>query len=544
MTAPRQTDLEYTERHALHYLISCEYSRNILVSRPSPRPTHNMNKDAAPGESSRAAKRALWEVRQRYSIDPPPRHPHSHRAASPEPKPPQRPTRRRPRRIGRVIKRVALLLILLGLLAGGIFGYKVLVAGNKISVTEKSLLGQIKDLLFSQGETLAGEREDRLNILLIAIGGEGHKGEDLADTIMLVSIRPSDNAVALLSIPRDLYVQVPGEQYFSKINAVHAYGESKRKNGGPELLRQKVEEITGLPIHYYARVDFTAFKHIVDAVGGVNITIEKSFEDYWHKITFPAGTEKMNGERALAYVRARYIEGPEGGDFKRAARQQQVLLALREKIFSLQTAVDFSTVNSILNSLADNIRTDLELWEMKRFFEMARLIDPNQVKSAVLTTGPDGVLAGGTEVLGGVPASVLRPRTGDYSEIQRIAQSIFDTAPAAPAPSQAEPTPSESEPTPAPALPTLEIRNGTNVTGLAKKTADRLQATGYEVVTIGNAKDRATDQTTIFVLNDDFTEQAKSLAEELDAATDSGLPGDEASSEADLLVILGADAGT
>ena len=284
-----------------------------------------------------------------------------------------------------------------------------------------------------------------------------------------------------------------------------------------------------------------------------DLEIPDTFFDYWHKISFPAGTEKMNGERALAYVRARYIEGSEGGDFRRAARQQQVLLALRDKVFSVQTALDFGRINTILNSLSDNIRTDLQLWEMKRLFEMARFYDPSSVSSVVLSTGPKGVLVGETEILGGSPASVLRPRTGDYSEIQAMATGIFDQANEdTPTPPTEELVPPEEitedpevtpEPSPEPVvLPDVEIRNGTNVTGLAKRTSDELTAKDYTVTSIGNAATRNNSETKVYALRDEHVESAKTIAEILSAQADSGLPEGESASDADVLVILGADA--
>ncbi|MGH7927585.1 MAG: LCP family protein, partial [Candidatus Binatia bacterium] len=295
-----------------------------------------------------------------------------------------------------------------------------------------------------------------------------------------------------------------------------------------------------------------AFKSLVDAVGGVNITIENSFFDYWHKISFPAGTEHMNGERALAYVRARYVEGPEGGDFRRGARQQQVLLALREKIFSVNTALDFGTLTSILNSLSDDIRTDMELWEMKRFFELSRLINPKEVKSVVLDTGHNGVLVGGTELLGDAPAAVLRPRTGDYSEIQAIAANIFSdevgtNITATPA-SELQETPAsdtaqpESAEAPEEELPILEIRNGTNITGLAKQTSDSFEEDGYTVAAIGNAATRDRQETVVYALKTSASDGAQQVAEILEAEADTGLPEGEAESSADVLIILGTDA--
>lgn len=509
---------------------------------------------------SSAQKRIIWELGRRYTSggSRSKASPHMTSRSLPPTTPPKREAVRSRRRKGSWLRRSLLIIVALFTLGAGVFGYKILAASNRISTADRSLLGQLRDLLFRSSEKLQGEEDGRINIMLLAVGGEGHSGETLADTIMVASIRPhpdKPSEVALLSIPRDLYVQVPGEEYFSKINAVHAYGEAKEKDHGPEVLDTKVEEITGLPIHYYVRVDFTAFKHIVDAVGGLTITIDRSFFDYWHKIDFQAGTEKMNGERALAYVRARYIEGPEGGDFRRATRQQQVLLALQDKVFSVQTAFDFTAINSILNSLSDNIRTDMHLWEMKRFYELARSIDRSQVHSTVLTTGPNSVLEGGTEMLGGTPASILRPRTGDYSEIQSLAQNIFDGKILKEALPEGEsnPTPPPDEqtglatglpatPAPVASKPSVEIRNGTNVTGLAARFQEKLRKEGYEVKSIGNAKNRSTSKTTVYSLDGKYVDAATSLAEDLHAQADSGLPSDESSTEANTLIILGADA--
>ena len=459
-----------------------------------------------------------------------------------------------PRRRRSWILKSLLVVVLLVAVGGGTFGYKIIAASDSISDTERSILGQLKDLLFRSNNALAGEQAGRINILLLAVGGAGHQGEDLADTIMLASIEPGTNKAALLSIPRDLYVQVPEEEYFSKINAVHAYGESRQSGEGPHLLKDVVEKITGQPVHYYVRVDFTAFKGIVDAVGGVNIQNDTGFFDYWHKISFPAGTEKMNGERALAYVRARYIEGSEGGDFKRAARQQQVLLALREKVFSVQTAFDPTRVSAILDSLSENIRTDLELWEMRRLYELARLTDPAKVHSVVLTSGPQGVLTGGTEVLGGVPASILRPRAGDYSEIQALAKDIF-TMPVSPAeetPGVSSLTPGVEEagektpaPTPTPLeKPSLEIRNGTTITGLAGRTKGQLESDGYTVTAIGNAAARDAADTTVYIISAQHEQAANELAASIEAKIQHELPAGEAppAGGADVLIILGSDA--
>lgn len=487
-----------------------------------------------------AEKRALAQVRRRHSLSVPRKNKHSPAF--------------------RIARFLVIGIFLVAFFVAGVFGYKILAAGNSISTAKQSILGQLSDLLFKSGSQLQGESEDQINILLIAIGGEGHSGENLSDTIMVASIKPKEHKIALLSVPRDLYVQVPGEQFYSKLNAVHAYAENQKRGSGPEAIETKIEEMTGLQMHYFARIDFTAFKKIVDAIGGVNIHIENGFFDYWHKIAFPTGTETMNGDRALAYVRARYIEGPEGGDFRRAARQQQTLIAIRDKVFSVQTALDFNAINGIIGGLSENIQTSMQLWELKRFFEIARQIDTSKIKSVVLTTGPKGVLVGDTTVLGGVPASVLKTRTGDYSEIQTLAKNIFsddvgktiddsnaDTTPIQPTigpegtfPS-VSPSPTTS-PTTTTAKPTIEVRNGTAVNGLAKKTADQLTKQGYKVLATGNAASKTVEKTKVYAPKVTQADEAEKIASSLNASAATDIPSNEAKTSADILVILGADA--
>lgn len=465
--------------------------------------------------------------------------------------PPSRPRRRRLR----TILWIVLILIVLGGLGAG----KLLSVGSAVLSQERSLIGQFADLLFRRG-VLLGEQENRINILLAAIGGEGHQGENLADTIILVSVRPQEKDVALLSIPRDLYVKIPGTELYARINNVHAYGENQRKGEGLKLLREKVAEVTGQPVHYVARVDFQAFKRIVEQVGGVEVTIRNSFYDFWHKISFPAGTEHMNGERALAYVRARYIEGAEGGDFKRAERTQQVLLAIRKKIFSVQTAVDLRALAGVLDALRDHVATNFTLAELRRLAELTRDIPDDRLRTAVITSGHEGLLIGTTEVLGGRPASVLRPRTGleHYAEIQQLAANIFSEARVAPSPSSASatppaesatPTPSPSSiPSPTPAgiadeKPTIDVRNGTAVTGLAGRAAKVLQKKQFTIAAAQNAAIRNRTQTVVVdQTSGKKPESLRELLGTLGVTTAVTFPEAEKKTvDADFIVFLGTD---
>lgn len=469
------------------------------------------------------------------------------RGGPPPPRPvAQPPPRRRKRRAVAVI--LALLLAVAVLAAG-----KLLSVGSSVLSSERSILGQLTDLLLRRG-ALQGEKENRVNVLLVAIGGEGHQGENLADTIILASFRPKESDVALLSIPRDLYVKLPDTDVTMRINAVHAYGEQPAPGQGLPLLRKKVSEITGQPVHYVARVDFLAFKRIVDEIGGVDIHIPEGFYDYWHRINFPEGTEHMNGDRALAYVRARFIEGPEGGDFKRASRTQQVLLAIRKKVLSAQTAFDLRALAGVLDALRDNVETNFTLAELKRLIELTRSIPDGNIHSAVLTTGSDGLLAGTTEILGGRPASVLRPRAGleEYGEIRSFVADIFAAAGAAPPPGAVLlPGPSSTpsgQPSPEPQgvpqeQPTVEVRNGTNVTGLAARVSKTLEKSDFTILAVGNAAIRNRSET--IVVDRTGTKKPsslRSLLEALGVTTAVSFPeAEKAPADANFVVFVGTD---
>lgn len=449
---------------------------------------------------------------------------------------------------------IILVLILLGT---GLLSAKVLKVGQNVLNKNRSIFAQLADLIIPGERMLVGEKDGQINVLLAAVGGKGHDGENLTDTIMVAMIRPQEKRAALLSIPRDLFVRLPGTSSFTKINAINAYKENSKKGEGIVALRGKVEEITGLSINYYARLDFTAFKQIVNQIGGVEVTVPVSFYDYWHKISFPAGKELMNGDRALSYVRARYVEGPEGGDFARAARQQHLLLAIREKIFSANTAFDLRAISGILDALGENVVTNFNLWEFKRGFEIFRNIPKDNINTAVLSTGENGLLTGGTEILEGTPASILRPRAGaeNYGPIQDFVKQIFNAnnnLNDKNTPNKDKSTPSPT-PTPEPSAtpsalsiesekPSVEVRNGTNVQGLASRTASELKTAKFNVQIIGNAAKRDRNTTVVVDLTGGKKPNSiKILLETLKVPKAISFPESETASKADFLVLLGTD---
>lgn len=324
-------------------------------------------------------------------------------------------------------------------------------------------------------DELDGEKEGRINIALLGMRGEKVEGGGLlADTIMVLSIKSQENKASLISIPRDLYVTVPNTQDKQKINAVHFYGEEKGRGRGLKYMENILSEVAGVPISYAVSINFEGFKQLVEAVGGVEINLEAPFEErlqflglearcdgitytipsgkfeekrikrkngtYYanpkrYPLCFqkmdpeklecggdfklPAGKNILNGDQALCFARSRVTSN----DFERAKRQQVVVQALKDKMTSVGTLTDFEKINGILKSLSDNVRTDMELWEMKRFYEIYKQVPNPQMKQKVLDTTEEGLLYNPPENGAGY---ILLPRGDNYDQIHKLFQDILN----------------------------------------------------------------------------------------------------------------------
>jgi len=433
---------------------------------------------------------------------------------------------------------------------GIFFSYKVLSVGKNIFQTKEggSFFTQLKRLVLSDDKKLAGEREGRTNILLLGMGGEGHQGALLTDTIMVVSIKYNNEnkpEVALISIPRDLAVPFNSSKYI-RINSVYAYGEMKHsddKTYSGRLISQTVSNVTGLPIHYYIRVDFEGFKQIIDSLGGIDVDVKNSFYDPmyptenfgYQRISFKKGKTHMDGDLALKYARSRHGiviegEGNEGSDFARAKRQQQILEAIKDKGLSISTVINPKKVNDILNALGNHIRTNLEPWEMLKLTELAKNIENEQIINKVIDN--ESGLLSSTMAKNG--AYLLIPNDKNFSEIKNICQNIFNL-------DQIQKEKAK-----------IAILNGTKIKNLAKNTAADLKKENYDVVFVGNAKDLNYEKTVIYDLSEQKTPfTLRTLKDRFNAnislnhSTLSALTSDDIKiNEAiDFIIILGEDVG-
>ncbi len=447
----------------------------------------------------------------------------------------------------------ALLFLIIAAAVGGF------IFASSAGIKPGTLLAKLKGLTLAREKLLQGESNDRINVLLLGMGGAGHEGATLTDTIILASIRPSDGKIALLSIPRDLQVLISNYGY-RRINAVNAYAELNTQGSGGRETSKLLSELLDEPIPYYLRVDFTAFQEIINTIGGIEVEVERAFYDPFYPdenfgyepVSFEAGLQRMDGERALKFVRSRHGTSGEGNDFARAKRQQKVLLALKARLLSLDVLLRPKRINAILNSLENHLQTNISFWEGMRFAQLIRDIDLNLIVSRVLDAAPQGLLR--ERNYNG--AFVLEPKDPTWSEVHKLADQLFDenvvasaspmeTAAARQTPKSetakpaAEITPESEE-----NLPLVELQNGTFVNGLAARTAEKLEALNFNVISLGNAPVRDVQTTVIYDLsNGRYPEKLAELKEEFQAIDGEGEPLNILrKGNLDFLVILGANA--
>ena len=200
----------------------------------------------------------------------------------------------------------------------------------------------------------------RANVLILGIDRRPEEGNVVrSDTMVLATVYPSGPRIALLSIPRDLYVEIPGHEP-NRINTAHFWGENDAQGNGPVLAMQTVAQNLGVSVDHYVRVDFDGFRAIVDAVGGVDIVVEETIVDNEYptadygttRIEIPAGLQRMDGETALRYARSRHGSS----DFDRTTRQQQILIALAQRMLEPGA---WARLPLVYQAVMDNVETDM-----------------------------------------------------------------------------------------------------------------------------------------------------------------------------------------
>ncbi len=288
-------------------------------------------------------------------------------------------------------------------------------------------------------DLLKGEGDGRVNILLLGIGGPGHDGPDLTDTIVVLSVDPVNNTATMLSVPRDLWVQQPINYFGSqqKINAAYESGkyhylgklDSSSANAnavqaGFSNIDQVIKTVLGINVDYHMLVNFQAFRQAVDAVGGITVNVPTplvdptmAWENKWNPVLAPAGVQQMGGVEALLYARSRETTS----DFARGQRQRQILVALKDKVLTAGTLSNPAKIDELMNAFGDNVYSDMSTQGATRLYSIIKKVSDNQIASAGLTDPPHVLVT--TDHVG--TTSVDRPVAGfnNYTDIQAYVRS-------------------------------------------------------------------------------------------------------------------------
>lgn len=380
----------------------------------------------------------------------------------------------------------------------------------------------------------AWNAQGRINILLLGIDQRPQeRGYYRTDTMIVLTVDPSTGDVGMLSLPRDLWVMIPG-QGEARINTAHVYGDlNKYPGGGPGLAKETVAQLLGQPIHYYMRINFEGFRKIIEEIGCIDIDVPRDINDP----TFPddnygydpffiaAGRHCMDATTALKYARTRHADS----DFGRMDRQQQVILAIKDKVLDTgQLPRLISRAPALLSALTESFQSDLPPGQLITMANLARRLNTDNMRQLVF----DRTMAVGTITSTG--ASVLLPQ---MDVIGPAVDAFFNPSPA---------------PTPTP-IADLAIRdqlaleqarvavlNGSSDPELGRLAAEWLTSQGYNVAGFAEADRNDYVQTQIIVGNDKpFT--VRQLVDRLAIGDGNIRPSTSANQSVDIQLILGAD---
>ncbi|MGH7217848.1 MAG: LCP family protein [Candidatus Microsaccharimonas sp.] len=442
------------------------------------------------------------------------------------------------RRIGFGVMWLAIAIIIAVI---GFFVYKAVVAGDKV------FQGNIFDIV--QNEPLKEDANGRSNFLVFGTaeddeGGE-HGGANLTDSIMVLSIDQDKKDAYMLSLPRDLWVEYAMPDggactvgYQGKLNAQYfcASDDGTNEESGASALSEKVGDITGLDIQYYIHLNFTAVVDAVDAVGGVDVTInsedprgilDRNFD--WkcgyrcYFVNYKNGeTVHLDGEHALALARARNAAGGYGlpnGNFDREKNQQLIIKALREKAVSAGTLTNLGAVTGLIDALGNNLRTNVQTKEIRTLMDLGTQIKTESIISLSLNDEDEMLVTTGNHN----GQSIVRPYAGlmDYSEIIAYVQREISSDPFV-----------KEE-------PSVSVYNGTEETGIAQLGADALEAKGFIIGDIDNAPEGTYAKIEIYQVNAEKTASAAKLAELYGVKLKTTTPPVSVTGATDFVIIIG-----
>ncbi|MEI7682958.1 MAG: LCP family protein [Candidatus Saccharibacteria bacterium] len=434
-----------------------------------------------------------------------------------------------------LFKRTSIALMVLLMVGGGYVGAKaywksrhVLRGGGSAAALQANVSPSL----------LKGEGDGRINVLLLGKGGPGHDGPDLTDTIIIASVDPVHHDAALLSIPRDFWVKASGGYGYSKINSVYPNAKYSVQNGkkitkqnqaaetaGEDAIKNTIQDTFGIPIHYYVMVDFSAFKESIDTVGGIDLNVKTQLYDptvAWENNRNPliaaVGQQHMNGTKALLYSRSRH--GSARGDFDRAERQREVMIALKERVFTLGTFSNPVKISQLIDAFGNHVQTNFSVGEVSRLYTIAKQISSSAVTSVDLVTPPNELLSTGD--VGGQSVVLPKAGIGNYAAIQNYIRNTLKDSYIRDENAK------------------IVVLNGTATPGLATVKANFLKSYGYNVTTSGDAPTKNYTKTQLIDLRSGTKKYTQHYLENrLNVKAVSTLPAGIDAGNADFVIILG-----
>lgn len=349
-----------------------------------------------------------------------------------------------------------------------------------------------------------------LNIVLLGSDRQPKSNAWRTDSMIVVSVDTANNVIRLLSIPRDLWVYIPGHGY-NRINTADLWGEMAQPGTGPDRVKQTIYHNLGIPIHYYVRLDFQGFMEIIDSVGGIDVDVDCPLPD----IDLSAGMHHMTGEQALRYARSRQSTS----DFDRARRQRKVLMALWDQSLTLNVVPQ---IPELWWTMANAFQTDLSLEHVINLAYVGVQLEPQRILSRAI---------GSQQVQSWVTpqgAAVLLPR---QQEIQAMLESFY--------------APLDIAQLDAAHQLRVRVLNGSQRPDAEQLAASVLRWAGFTIESTGPAGAQDYAQTQIAVYTGE-TAAAEQVARELRVASPiqdlSGLQGQpDPANPVDIEVILGLD---
>jgi LCP family protein required for cell wall assembly len=414
-------------------------------------------------------------------------------------------------------------------------GLSFLPLSPKVKPTDQPALGIASPLQDETGPTpQVWDGTGRVTILAMGLDSrdweDNGEGPSRTDSMVLLTVDPTTRTAGMLSIPRDLWVNIPGYGY-GKINTAHFIGDAYGEPGGGSGLAVKtVEDFLGIDINYYAEVDFNSFERVVDEIGGVEIDVPEEITvdpiGPGNTVTLEPGSQTLDGPTALAYARNRDTIG---SDFDRAERTQQVILGIRNKVLKLNMLPKLITKAPVLyDQISSGLKTNLSLEEMIKLAWLAAQVPTENIKRSVIT--PEMV----TNSWSPEGFEILLP---DTDKIRQLRDEIFTTT--GPANPVAETVVSDPAEMINQEEATVSILNGTYTAGLASKTGEYLKNQGINVTVTGNAQELSEYTTIIDYSGKPYT--VKYLVDMMHIDQDHIYSRYDPNSEVDIAILLGAD---